>query len=114
MYTLVTGGLRSGKSEYALRRASELGPPPWLWIGPHIEGDDDLKARLRNHRRDQEATWKLVDAPEHLEAALTPENLAGMGSFVVDRFSIWLSNRVAKSQTSAADDLFAEIERLAD
>ena len=32
MFTFVTGGLRSGKSEYALRRASELGPPPWLYV----------------------------------------------------------------------------------
>ena len=46
MFTFVTGGLRSGKSGYALRRASELGPPPWLYVAAHIEGDDELKARL--------------------------------------------------------------------
>ena len=59
MFTFVTGGLRSGKSEYGLRRASELGPPPWLYVAPHIEGDDELKARLARHRRDQEAAWHL-------------------------------------------------------
>ena len=63
MFTFVTGGLRSGKSEYALRRASELGPPPWLYVAPHIEGDDELKARLARHRRDQEAAWHLLEAP---------------------------------------------------
>jgi len=114
MYTLVTGGLRSGKSEYALHRASELGPPPWLWIGPHIEGDDDLKSRLAKHRRDQEATWRLVDAPEHLVDALTPEALAGVGSFVLDRFTIWLSNRLAHSDAKTDEDLLGEVERLTD
>jgi adenosyl cobinamide kinase/adenosyl cobinamide phosphate guanylyltransferase len=34
MFTFVTGGLRSGKSDYALRRASELGTPPWLYVAP--------------------------------------------------------------------------------
>ena len=64
MFTFVTGGLRSGKSGYALRRASELGPPPWLYIAPNADGDDDLKARLAGYRRDQEARWKLIEAPE--------------------------------------------------
>jgi len=63
MFTFVTGGLRSGKSEYALRRASELGAPPWLYVAPAIEGDDELKAWLGKHRRDQEATWKLLEPP---------------------------------------------------
>ena len=70
MFTFVTGGLRSGKSEYGLRRASELGPPPWLYVAPHIEGDDELKARLARHRRDQEAAWHLHEAPAKLADAL--------------------------------------------
>src|SRR5437762_6581890 len=93
MFTFVTGGLRSGKSEYALRRASELGPPPWLYVAPHIEGDDELKARLARHRRDQDAAWHLHEAPTKLTTALAPETLAGHGAAVIDRFTIWLSNR---------------------
>ena len=72
MFTFVTGGLRSGKSEYALRRASELGPPPWLYVAAHIEGDDELKARLARHRRDQEAAWKLIEAPPKLVPRCEP------------------------------------------
>jgi adenosylcobinamide kinase/adenosylcobinamide-phosphate guanylyltransferase len=114
MFTFVTGGLRSGKSEYALRRASELGPPPWLYVAPHIEGDDELKARLAKHRRDQEATWKILEAPEHLEAALEPAALDGSGSLLIDRFTVWVASRLAKSEASADRDLLAEVERLAD
>ena len=114
MYTLVTGGLRSGKSEYALTRASELGPPPWLYIAPHIEGDDELKARLAKHRRDQEATWKFMEAPEHLDAILEPATLAGHGSLIIDRFTVWVANRLARSEPSADRALLNEIEHLAD
>jgi adenosyl cobinamide kinase/adenosyl cobinamide phosphate guanylyltransferase len=114
MFTFVTGGLRSGKSEYALRRASEQGPPPWLWVAPAIEGDDELKSRLANHRRDHEATWKLLEAPEHLEAVLEPDALTGAGSLVLDRFTVWVANRLARSAASADRALLTEIERLAD
>src|SRR5262245_13941897 len=114
MFTFVTGGLRSGKSEYGLRRASELGPPPWLYVATHVEGDDELKARLAGHRRDQDAAWKLIEAPDVIETVLGPETLAGHGAVVIDRFSIWLSNRLAKTDANADPDLLREVERLAD
>lgn len=115
MFTLVTGGLRSGKSSYALRRASELGPPPWLYVAPRLaEGDDELKARLGRFRREQDAIWKFVEAPDHLDAILEPSTLDGCGSLVVDRFSYWLSARLAKSEPSTDRYLLDEIERLAD
>ena len=114
MFTFVTGGLRSGKSEYGLRRASELGPPPWLYVAPHIEGDDELKARLARHRRDQEAAWHLHEAPAKLAETVKAETLAGHGAAVIDRFTIWLSNRLGASETAADYDLIAEVEALAD
>jgi|SRR3954447_6074350 adenosylcobinamide kinase/adenosylcobinamide-phosphate guanylyltransferase len=114
MFTFVTGGLRSGKSAYALRRASELGAPPWLYVAAHIEGDDELKARLAGHRRDQDATWKLIEAPDRLEAALDPTLLAGHGAVVIDRFTVWLSNRLAATDRATDQDLLGEVEALSE
>src|SRR3954469_1825230 len=114
MFTFVTGGLRSGKSGYALRRASELGPPPWLYVAAHIEGDDELKARLAGHRKDQDAIWKPMEAPDRIESALETSTLAGHGAVVIDRFTVWLSNRLAKSDHSTDKALLAEVESLAD
>ena len=114
MFTFVTGGLRSGKSGYALQRASELGPPPWLFVAAHIEGDDELKARLASHRRDHDATWKLIEAPEKLATALEPETLDGCGALVIDRFTVWLSKRLAGTDKSSDSDLLGEVQALAD
>jgi adenosylcobinamide kinase / adenosylcobinamide-phosphate guanylyltransferase len=114
MFTFVSGGLRSGKSAYALRRASELGPPPWLYVAAHIEGDDELKARLANHRRDHDTTWKLIEAPEKLAGALDPTTLDGSGAVVIDRFTVWLSKRLAAADKSTDGDLLQEVEALAD
>src|SRR3954465_14527656 len=109
MFTFVTGGLRSGKSNYALRRASELGPPPWLYVAPNTEGDEDLRARLAGHRRDQEAGWKLIEAPDQLGTVLSPEVVDRHGATVIDRFSIWLSNRLSKIDKSADAVFLSEI-----
>jgi adenosyl cobinamide kinase/adenosyl cobinamide phosphate guanylyltransferase len=114
MFTLVTGGLRSGKSGYALHRASELGPPPWLYVAPHLDGDDQLKARFAKHRRDRDATWKFIEAPERLETALDPATLSGHGALVIDAFTIWVAGRLARSETTEDRALLAEIELLAD
>jgi adenosylcobinamide kinase/adenosylcobinamide-phosphate guanylyltransferase len=114
MFTFVTGGLRAGKSEYALRRASEHGPPPWLYVAPHIDGDDELKARLANHRRDHDTTWKLIEAPDKLITALNPAMLDGCGAVVIDRFTVWLSKRMATTEKTSDGDLLGEVEALAD
>jgi adenosylcobinamide kinase/adenosylcobinamide-phosphate guanylyltransferase len=114
MFTFVTGGLRSGKSAYALRRASELGPPPWLYIAPNADGDEDLKARLAGHRRDQEASWKLIEAPELIWNALDPATTEHHGAVVIDRFTIWLSTHLAKFPKSEDAAFLRDIEKLAD
>jgi adenosylcobinamide kinase / adenosylcobinamide-phosphate guanylyltransferase len=114
MFTFVTGGLRSGKSSYALRRASELGPPPWLYVAAHIEGDDELKARLAGHRRDQDATWKLIEAPDRIETVLDAPTLVGHGAVVIDRLTVWLSRRLAATDRSADRALLDEVELLSD
>jgi adenosylcobinamide kinase / adenosylcobinamide-phosphate guanylyltransferase len=114
MFTFVTGGLRSGKSDYALHRTSELGPPPWLYVAPQLEGDDVLQARFAKHRRDQEATWKYVEAPEHLEDVFVSATLDGVGAFMIDRFTVWVANRLALSPPSADRELLVEVENLAD
>jgi adenosylcobinamide kinase/adenosylcobinamide-phosphate guanylyltransferase len=113
MFTFVTGGLRSGKSDYALRRASELGQPPWLYVAAHIEGDDELKGRLASHRRDHDTTWRLIEAPEKLPAVLDPAVLDGAGAVVLDRFTVWLSRRIAGTDKSKDVDLLAEVAELA-
>lgn len=114
MFTFVSGGMRSGKSSYALRRASELGPPPWLYVAPEAEGNEDLKGHLGRHRREQDAIWRVKDSSEHLIDALDPEVVDGHGAMVLDRFSFWLSARVATGQEADDRALLDGVAALAD
>jgi adenosylcobinamide kinase / adenosylcobinamide-phosphate guanylyltransferase len=113
MFIFVTGGQRSGRSNYGLRRASELGPPPWRYV---TSGDDDESARRRieRTRKDQEAIWQVAPMPTDLGTLLKPEATAGLGAIVLDSFSSWLSSHMAGTASTQDQALLAEVEQLAD
>jgi adenosylcobinamide kinase/adenosylcobinamide-phosphate guanylyltransferase len=114
MFTFVSGGMRSGKSGYALHRASELGPPPWLYMAPEVEADTELREHLAKNRRDHEAIWRIRNAPARLEEMLAAEVTDGHGALVLDGFSIWLASRLAAVEPDRDRGLLAEVEQLAD
>jgi len=114
VFTFVSGGLSSGKSAYAFRRASELGPPPWVYVSPQVEGDEAVKTRLAHYRRDQEAIWRIKDAPANLEDLLVPEIIERHGALVIDKFSLWIAGKLTSTLPAADGALLDGVERLAD
>jgi adenosylcobinamide kinase/adenosylcobinamide-phosphate guanylyltransferase len=113
MYTFVTGGYRSGRSNYALRRASELGAPPWLYVTAGEETDEAVRKRVERHRRDKEAIWRTAIMPQDLSALFEPAAIEGLGAMVLDGFVTWLSARLAASEPAADAALLEEIESVA-
>src|SRR4051812_13793173 len=102
MYTFVTGGYRSGRSNYALRRAAELGQPPWLYVSTRQETDEAVRKRIERHRRDAEAIWRTAVMPPKLSDLLAPAALDGCGAAVFDGIAGWIETRLAG--TTAAGD----------
>ncbi len=67
---LVTGGARSGKSDYAERRAAALGGDAVTCIATATAGDDEMAARIARHRAARRVTWRTVEAPCDVGAAV--------------------------------------------
>jgi adenosylcobinamide kinase/adenosylcobinamide-phosphate guanylyltransferase len=89
--TLVLGGARSGKSRYAERLISSL-PPPWIYLATAQAGDEEMAARIAEHRERRGDGWQTVEAPHDLASAL---RAAAPGRPVlVDCLTLWLSNRM--------------------
>ncbi len=86
--TLVLGGARSGKSRYAEALVTRL-PPPWVYIATAQAFDDEMQARIAEHRDRRAAGWRTVEAPMALAAALQD---AGDAPVLVDCLTLWLSN----------------------
>jgi adenosylcobinamide kinase/adenosylcobinamide-phosphate guanylyltransferase len=114
MYIFVTGGYRSGRSNYALRRAAELGPPPWMYVTAGEETEESVRKRIERQRRDKEAIWRTAVMPPDLRTLLDPAVSAGLGAVVLDGFTGWLTNRVAAAAPGADSVVLTEIEELAE
>jgi adenosyl cobinamide kinase/adenosyl cobinamide phosphate guanylyltransferase len=72
---LVTGGARSGKSDYAERRAREIGGDDVTFIATAAAGDDEMAARIARHRQARPPAWRTVEtqlcAADAVRAAAT-------------------------------------------
>ena len=84
--TLVLGGARSGKSEWAERLAGAL-PQPVTYVATATPSDPDFAARIEAHRERRPAAWSTVEAGTDLLGVL-----AGLeGTFLVDALGTWLA-----------------------
>ena len=102
--TLVIGGARSGKSAYAERLLTATARPRH-YIATAQAWDDEMRARIAQHRQDRGADWTTVEAPLDLAPALA---LAGANDCVlIDCATLWLTNHLL-----ADHDLPAQTEAL--
>jgi adenosyl cobinamide kinase/adenosyl cobinamide phosphate guanylyltransferase len=89
--TLLLGGARSGKSSLAVRMAASNGSPV-VFIATAEPRDEEMRARILEHRAQRPPGWELVEEPVALEEALVdlpPETCA-----VVDCLTLWVANLV--------------------
>ena len=89
--TLVLGGARSGKSRHAETLIEAL-PAPWVYIATAQAYDDEMRARIAEHRARRSQDWRTVDAPMVL-----PEALRAVPSgqpVLVDCLTLWLTNLI--------------------
>jgi adenosylcobinamide kinase/adenosylcobinamide-phosphate guanylyltransferase len=114
MYTFVTGGVRSGRSNYALRRAAELGPPPWLYVSTGRETDEAVRKRIERHRRDIEAIWRTSVMPAKLLDLADPATLQGCGAAVLDGMAGWVEDHLDKTSAATDPALLDELTTFAD
>ncbi|HEY0713857.1 MAG TPA: bifunctional adenosylcobinamide kinase/adenosylcobinamide-phosphate guanylyltransferase [Polyangia bacterium] len=112
----MTGGARSGRSAYALRRAAELGPPPWLYMTGGQETDEAIRKRAERTRRESEAIWRtgvLTSDLSTLSTLIETAKKDGVGALVLDGFVPWLSKRLAAAPAAEAE-LLAEVQEFAE
>ena len=86
LVTLVLGGARSGKSAHG-EALVEASPGPWVYLATARAFDDEMRARLAEHRARRPAGWCTVEEPLELASAL-----ATPGPMLVDCLTLWLSN----------------------
>ena len=87
--TLVLGGARSGKSEFAERLVESYGHSK-IFIATAQATDDEMQCRIEEHRKRRGTDWRTVEVPLEVGAAL--DNLNNDEIALFDCLTIWLSN----------------------
>jgi adenosylcobinamide kinase/adenosylcobinamide-phosphate guanylyltransferase len=103
--TLVLGGARSGKSRHAEGLLTSLAPP-WIYVATAEALDEEMAARIAEHRARRDQGWRTVEAPHDLAAAIVSADGAPV---LVDCLTLWVTNLML-----AHRDIEAEIVRLED
>lgn len=84
--TLITGGVRSGKSSYAQRMASERTSNP-VYLATSRVWDEEYRQRIERHKADRGPQWTTVEE----ERALSRHDFTGR-TVVVDCVTLWCTN----------------------
>lgn len=104
--TFVLGGARSGKSRHA-EALVEACAPPWIYLATAQAFDDEMVARIAQHRTRRSSDWQTHEAP--LEVADFLAQVPAGRPLLMDCATLWLTNVML-----AERDVDAECRRLVD
>lgn len=84
MRTLVTGGVKSGKSRHALELAMAFAEPR-LFLATAQPLDDEMRARIAAHRAERGRRFETIEEPLEIHVRLGER-------MVLDCLPLWLNN----------------------
>jgi adenosylcobinamide kinase/adenosylcobinamide-phosphate guanylyltransferase len=106
---LVGGGARSGKSDLALALARRLGSRR-LFLATAQAGDDEMRDRIRRHRRTRGDDFRTLEEPLAVPEVL--RQTTGDDVVVLDCLTLWLANLLLEGREPEA--VLRRVEDLAD
>jgi adenosylcobinamide kinase / adenosylcobinamide-phosphate guanylyltransferase len=83
------GGVRSGKSSFALGLARQLGSRR-AFIATAQPADEEMRDRIDQHKRERGADFITFEVPR--DVAATIRQMDSIDAVVVDCLTLWLSN----------------------
>ncbi|HTX73336.1 MAG TPA: bifunctional adenosylcobinamide kinase/adenosylcobinamide-phosphate guanylyltransferase [Rectinemataceae bacterium] len=84
MRTMITGGVKSGKSRHALLLAAEF-PEPRSFLATALAFDEEMRDKIERHRRERAGRFETIEEPIDIHEKLR-ENM------VLDCLPLWLNN----------------------
>ena len=108
--TVLTGGVRSGKSSAAAAAADASGAPV-VFVATAEPGDEDMADRIGRHRAGRPDDWTTLEVPRHLGAAVGSVDLDA--TVVIDCLGLWVTNLMLCDPPLSDDEVVTEAERLA-
>ncbi len=97
----LTGPVRSGKSRRAVELARTWGDDVvFVATWRPAPGDAEMAERVRRHRAERPASWRVLEAPADVADGLAALRPAPSG-VVMDCLTLWLSDRLERLDDAA-------------
>ncbi|HVJ07838.1 MAG TPA: bifunctional adenosylcobinamide kinase/adenosylcobinamide-phosphate guanylyltransferase [Acidisarcina sp.] len=87
--TLVLGGVRSGKSSFALQIA--LSAASVTFVATARVSDDEMRRKIERHRGERPSHWRTLEVPVNLAGAIAAEEDA-TELLVIDCLTLFVAN----------------------
>lgn len=93
---LITGGSRSGKSDYALRLAGAV-PGRRAFVATCPPMDEEMRERIRKHQQARsESDWETIEETIDLRKAI--EKTCKYDVALVDCLTLWINNLIYETE----------------
>jgi len=96
-FTFITGGARSGKSQFAELLAAHA-KCPVIYIATAQIWDEEMALRVKKHQLQRPATWRLIEEPLNIRDTLI-ELKDEDGVILLDCVTLWLTNLLLAGQS---------------
>lgn len=87
---LLLGGARSGKSTFAQALAGQLGKKV-LFVATGEPLDDEMKARIKEHKKNRPRNWRTLEAPNQTGKSLKKQ-IGNAEVVLIDCITLLVSN----------------------
>jgi adenosylcobinamide kinase / adenosylcobinamide-phosphate guanylyltransferase len=85
---LLTGGVKSGKSNFALDLAKNFGPNK-VFIASGVPFDEEMKARIARHKAERDPDFILYEEPIEIYRPLME---CSANVYIIDCLTTWMGN----------------------
>lgn len=87
---LITGGVRSGKSKYALKLAEIAQKPFYLATG--WAGDEEMVDRILKHQEERDSRWTTIEERIDMKKAIIAALEKNADCIIIDCMTMWVTN----------------------
>jgi adenosylcobinamide kinase/adenosylcobinamide-phosphate guanylyltransferase len=90
MLAFVIGGIKSGKTKFALKKAEELNNGQLYYIATARAVDEEMKDRIERHKRERGEKWITIEEPIEVDRVL--KAIPKGSVIIIDCLTTWLTN----------------------
>jgi adenosylcobinamide kinase/adenosylcobinamide-phosphate guanylyltransferase len=104
----ITGGVRSGKSQFAQELALKF-PGPKAYLATAQPLDEEMAERILRHKKNRPGDWQTLEEPIHIPDVIMQKG-GHFSLILLDCLTLWISNLMMAEWTE--EKILAELERL--